>query len=97
MADLSQPLADFGQFAAGLPPSRELTHVQRKGHSMAQADSARTRAARYRQRVGPGGCSGVRRRRTETAPSATFCQRLVMGQFYALAAIARLRDRQMAA
>ncbi len=38
------------------------THGQRKRHTMAQGRRARTRGARYRQRVGSGGCSGVRRR-----------------------------------
>ena len=42
---------------------------------MAQGGGSRTRAARYRQVVGPGGCSGVRCR-TGTGPSTpTSCQR----------------------
>ena len=50
------------------PPLLTLTHGQRERHVMAQGRRARTRGARYRQRVGSGGCSGVRRRTAATAP-----------------------------
>jgi hypothetical protein len=36
-----------------------LTHVQRERHAVAQGGRPRTPRARYRQRVGSGGCSGV--------------------------------------
>ncbi len=44
------------------------THGQGECHTMAQGRSARTRGARYRQRVGAGGCSGIRRC-ASTAPA----------------------------
>jgi hypothetical protein len=46
------------------------THGQREGHAMAQGIRSRTRRARYRQRVGSGGCSGVMCR-TATAPTSS--------------------------